>query len=184
MFCHIILIIIIILACYTYSGKVIEGFASGKTDIVYSNRTIDGSGDKYANINDEILVLTQEPGKDRTPNFIYFRGPFYSYMALYSRMLDPKGVLSTINTTLIPINEPNYEIIQLLGTNRVLINDNFNSIKYYIKVLDKTSHAEEIKKARIKQINLNNYNQCVNLQKLTLSFRIAESNCKLKLQLD
>lgn len=172
------MIIIIILACYTYSGKVIEGFASGKTNIVYSNRVIDDSSDKYANINQEILVLTQEPGKDRNTPFQYFRGPFYNYMAIYSRKLNDKGVLTNINITLVQITEQNYDIVQLLGKNKALINDNYNQIKYYIKVLDKESYADEVKKARIRQINLNNYIQCINLKKLTNTHNVAISHCK------
>lgn len=181
MFCHIIFIILIVILFLKFCKclpKTLEGFASGKTDIVYSNRTIDDSNDKYANINEDILVLTQDPGKDRVPNFTYFRGPFYSYMAIYSRMLNPKGVLTTINTTLVQITEQNYDIIQLLGKNKVLIGDNYNTIKYYIKILDKDSYADELKKARIRQININNYNQCVNLQKLTTSLSVATSNCR------
>ena len=187
MFWHLAIIIVLLIILfpkifYKQPIKIIEGFASGKTDIVYSNRVIDDSSDKYANINEEILVLDQDPGIDRVPKFKYFRGPFYSYMALYSRMLNPKGEISTINTTLIQITEQNYDIMQLLGTNRVLVNDNFNNIKYYIKVLDKESYADEVKKARIRQIKLNNYTQCINLQKLTSPFNIAVANCKSHLQ--
>jgi hypothetical protein len=183
MICHIVFIILVIFIIYQkIYNKTIEGFASGKTDIVYSNRVIDDSSDKYANINEEILVLNQDAGMDRVSNFKYFRGPFYSYMALYSRMLNPKGELATINTTLVQITEQNYDIMQLLGTNRVLVNDNFNNIKYYIKVLDKESYADEVKKARIHQIKLNNYTQCVNLQKLTSPFNIAMANCKSQFQ--
>lgn len=178
----IILLIILFPKIFYKQPKIIEGFASGKTDIVYSNRVMDDSNDKYANINEEILVLNQDAGMDRVPNFKYFRGPFYSYMALYSRKLNSKNVLETINTTLIQITEQNYDIMQLLGTNRVLINDNFNTIKYYIKVLDKESYEDEVKKARIRQIKLNNYTQCINLQKLTSPFNIATANCRLQLQ--
>jgi hypothetical protein len=103
-------------------------------------------------------------------------------MAMYSRMLNNKGELATINTTIIQVTEQNYDIVQLLGMNRVLVNDNFNTIKYYIKVLDKESHADEIKKERKRQINLNNFNQCVTLQRLTGSTGEAVANCRSQFQ--
>ena len=179
--CIILITLILMILC---SGKTIEGFSSSKTDIIYSNRTIADNKDKYANINQEILVITQDPGKNRITEFNYFRGPLNSYMALYSRMLNPKGELVTINTTLVQITEVNYDILQLFGLNRALINDNFNGIKYYIKVLDKKSYEDELKKARTKRINLNNYNQCVNLQRLTNPTNISIANCRSKFQLD
>lgn len=182
---YIIFIILAIIILYKkICYKTIEGFSENKTNIVFSNRTIDDSSDKYANVNQEILVISQDPGMNRIPKFKYFRGPLYEYIALYSRIKNSKNEIVTVDTKLVQIAEINYDIMQLFGQNGALINDNFNQVNYYLKVLDKKTYEDELKKDRIKKININNYNQCVNLQKLTSFTNIAVANCKTKFKLN
>ena len=172
-----LLTIILIFEISNYNGKK-ELFAAGKTDIVYSNSTTPDASDMYANVNEEILVLDQLPGANRTMKFKYLRGPLNKYIAIYAKQGN-----NIVNSVLVPINSISMDLMKTLGENRVLINDNSSNIKYYIRFLDDVSYSVERKKANAMADLQIKYANCVASKKTTNSRNMSVAECKKELQM-
>jgi|SRR6476661_377955 len=170
------LTLIIIIVLY-YKTIYKESFSASKTNIIYSNYENDSNLDKYAKINEEILILEQEPGKDRVLKFKYLRAPLNKYIVVYVRKEQESGQI-TINSKLIKIESVNTNLIDTLGKNGIFISDASNVIRYYIKFLDDQTYAIEKGKDDKKNEMLARFRQCVDLKKTTSNYAVALSECK------
>lgn len=183
---HCIYAVIIILFIFLLHKNITEGFSATRTNIVYSNYESSDISDRFAKINEEILILEQQPAKERVMKFKYLRAPLNSFIAIYVRKEQADGQESgqvTINTVLIKIEMVNTDLIQTLGKNNVFVNDLTTTIRYYIKALDDKTFAYEKKKFDERNALLARYGECVELKKTTKSASLSVAECKKEYKL-
>ena len=154
-----------------------EPFSASRTAIVYSNYEIDHQSDKFAKVNEEILILEQHPGKERVMKFKNIRVPLNTNIAIYIRK-DQEGGQITINTYLFKTDTIVNNLITILGKNNLLTNDLSNVIRYYVKVLDDKTYAYEKKKYDEIMVLRDRYRQCIDVKKTTMNLAVAVDECK------
>lgn len=179
-----ILVFVLIFELFNSKSRVMcEAFSSAKTNIVWSNYDSSDSSDLYSKENEEILVLEQNPGKDRVMKFKNLRAPLGKYIAVYVRMEQDGGQV-TVNSFLYQLETLNTNLIQLLGTNNLLITDQSKTIRYYIKLLNAQTYGIEKKKSDKQHATINRYLECIKLKKTTGSSNIAIAECKKEYKLN
>jgi hypothetical protein len=179
-----ILIIVLVLIFFANKLLVKEPFSSTPTQIVYSNAETANELDRFAKINEEILILEQRPGKESVIKFKYLRAPINSYVVFYVRKEDEiETGQVTINTVLYKFETLSINIPQIMRQQNILVNDQKSVIRYYIKALDEKTLPIEKEKHEKKMAMMNRYNQCVNLKKTTQSVATAVADCKKEYKL-
>lgn len=159
-----------------------ECFSAAPTKIVYSNSEQPNILDRYAKINEEILILEQQPGKENVIKFKYLRAPVNDWIVFYVRKEQENGQI-TINTFLMQMKEVYINIPQIMRTNNLIVNDVSNTYRYYIKALDEKTYPLEKEKDDKKKALMARYQECVNLKKTTNSPAVAVAECRKEYRL-
>lgn len=142
LYCIVILILLIELI-KLINRNAYECFSTAPTNNILSDYPENNSSDKFANYNEEILLMTQYPNGTRKYNFTYIRAPLNNWIIIYVKS-NKSGQLERIsNFAPMQIKSSNYKVLNLLGNSNYLMRD-AAPLMYYIKFLDSRSYQYEI----------------------------------------
>ncbi|MGL5934897.1 MAG: hypothetical protein ACRCZI_04665 [Cetobacterium sp.] len=172
------IVIIILTLVYLLNLNICsERFSAARTNIVYSNSEKESIIDRFAKVNEEILILEQQPGQDSSIKFKFLRAPIDSHIIFYIRKEQESGQV-TVNTYLMKMTEPFINIPQVMKVNNLIINDLSTIVRYYIKALNDQTYAIEKEKDDKKKAIKARFQECVNLKKTTVTPAVAVAECK------
>lgn len=172
-----VIIIIIILYIFMCCKSTVEPFSASKTNVVFSDFVIEDPTDKYANVSEEILVLTQVPGLDRKTLYTYLRTPIGKFLAVYAKKVDGT-VETTVSTVIVKMDKMVSEIMPLLKKSGIIDINTTDNIKYYVKLLtDPKYQVEQSKLTGVKEV-YRKYNLCVKSHTLASGAKKAAELCK------
>ncbi len=176
----IILLVVIFIEFFRYMTSKCterEWFSNNRTNIIFSDYQNPNPDEKYALYDEEILVITQKPNVAiRKELFKYLTGPLNKYVALYARKSsDPKKIFRS--SVILKITSINMPIIQTFVDNNILVNDGANSVNYYMRVLSDKGYENEMKINALKAKKINDINDCIALNKITIGLNAAISMC-------
>lgn len=153
-----------------------ECFSSTPTDNRLSKDENDSANDKFASDGEDILLMTQTPS-GKTFEFNYIRTPLNKGFIISVKRVkdDEETQISNYPPMLNTTN--NHKILNLLGNNNLLINDNTSTLKYYIRFLSTSLFNKEKAEYQKKSALLSKYNTCLK-ENIALSKKQAGDKCK------
>ena len=174
-----VILIILVKYCIDYGDRSSDRFSDLPSEIIYTQ----GDNNKKVQVNEEVLVLEQQPGKDREIKFQYLKAPLNSHIVINVYRENPNSAPVKINAALSRIELVSTDVLKLLGSNNVLVADLQNVIKYYIKVLDNNTYATEKAEYNKMRAMAQKYSNCLNVKKTTMSYPLAVAECKKEFNL-
>ncbi len=171
----VILLIILGIEVIKLCGNVIETFASF-TENRLSNYEVDHETDKFANDGEEILLITQEPNKQKKIEFSDIRTTLNKWIVVRVKSNKSGDYKQISNFSPIQIKKINNKTLNLLGQNKYFMTDGTAIIKYYIVFLNDELLQKELQ--RIVEINnkKQKYDSCIKLN-IGISEKSAIAKC-------
>lgn len=171
-----IVLVIIVLIFIIFFKHNQEYFSQSKTNVIFSNYATENSEDKFANVNEEVLVVVQVPNIERKPLYTYIRTPIGKYLAVITKKVDITGE-TVLNTILVKMDKIVTEIMPLLKKSGALDINTTDNIKYYVKLLtDPKYQVEQTKLSGVKEV-YRKYNLCIK-SRMSSGIKKATESCK------